>query len=143
MKRFCALLALMCLSVGTHAQSVYVAKLTQSGQFAPTATVLKNTFSGPLVWTYIEEGRYRVTLQGAFTDEAMIIGLREYHLTESLGRWRLYWDDELGLGDSLILESYNPNGVLSNGQLSLTEIRIEVYAVHVQSQFVESRRIDV
>lgn len=118
---------LICVGVA-QAQGVYVAKLTQSGQFAPTATVLENTFGGELVWTYIVEGRYRVTLEGAFTDEIKIVGLREYRITENLGRWRLFWDDEQETqGNSLILETYNADGVLSNGRLSLTEVTIKVY----------------
>lgn len=128
MKRLGALIALLFLSLTIQAQGIYVAKLTQSGTLAPTATVLENTLGGTLVWTYIEEGRFRVILAGAFTDENKIMGLREYRITENLGRWRLFWDDEQETqGDSLILETYNDSDVLCNSRLSLTEVTIKVY----------------
>lgn len=40
---------------------VYVALLNQSGTNAPTATVLKNTLGGEVVWTYVGDvGYYRI-----------------------------------------------------------------------------------
>jgi len=49
---------------------IYTALLTQSGSLptsAPTAIVLENNLSGPIVWTYNAAGFYVGTLIGAFT----------------------------------------------------------------------------
>lgn len=44
------------------------------------------------------------------------------------GKYRVYWDDESeNSGDSLILETYNSGGLLSDNQLSSTDVRIVVY----------------
>jgi len=40
---------------------VYTALITQSGTSAPVATVLQNTFSGSLTWSYVNTGIYRIT----------------------------------------------------------------------------------
>jgi hypothetical protein len=52
------------------AYKVYTALLTQSGSSptsAPTAIVLENNLSGPIVWSYDTTGFYIGTLTGAFT----------------------------------------------------------------------------
>ena len=45
---------------------VYTALLTQSGTSAPVATVLENTLSGTITWSYSSVGSYQATLVGAF-----------------------------------------------------------------------------
>jgi hypothetical protein len=45
---------------------VYKALLTQSGSSAPTATVLKNTLGGTVVWSYLNTGNYLATLSNGF-----------------------------------------------------------------------------
>ena len=46
---------------------VYTALITQTGTSAPTATVLKNTLGGTVVWSYNGVGDYTATLSGVFT----------------------------------------------------------------------------
>lgn len=53
----------------------YVAKITQSGTSAPTATVLRNTLGGVPVWTRGGTGSYVVTLTGAFTLNKTLVQL--------------------------------------------------------------------
>lgn len=53
----------------------YVALLTQTGTDAPVATVLENTISGSIVWTYTAEGVYTGTLTGAFTENKTYLNI--------------------------------------------------------------------
>lgn len=46
---------------------VYSALLAQSGEDAPTATVLENTLGGDIIWERITDGEYSGTLTDAFT----------------------------------------------------------------------------
>ena len=50
----------------TRPYKVYTALLTQSGTNAPVATVLQNTLSGTITWSYSSVGNYQGTLVGAF-----------------------------------------------------------------------------
>lgn len=52
--------------VSARPYNVYSAFITQSGTDAPMATILENTFSGDIVWTYNDVGSYTGTLSGAF-----------------------------------------------------------------------------
>ena len=52
--------------VPAPAYKVYTALLTQSGTSAPVATVLENTLSGTITWSYSSVGSYQATLVGAF-----------------------------------------------------------------------------
>ena len=52
--------------VPAPAYKVYTALLTQSGTSAPVATVLENTLSGTITWSYLSVGTYQATLVGAF-----------------------------------------------------------------------------
>jgi hypothetical protein len=52
---------------------VYTALLTQTGTDAPVATVLENTLSGAIVWSYIYPGRYSGTLTGEFISNKTVI----------------------------------------------------------------------
>lgn len=45
---------------------LYVAKLSQSGTDAPTATVFRNDLDGTVVWARTSAGVYTATLTGAF-----------------------------------------------------------------------------
>lgn len=44
----------------------YKANLFQAGTSNPVATVLENSFDGPIVWTRVSDGNYIGTLAGAF-----------------------------------------------------------------------------
>lgn len=50
----------------TPSYKVYTALLTQGGTNAPVATVLQNTLSGTITWSYSSVGTYQATLVGAF-----------------------------------------------------------------------------
>lgn len=104
----------------------YIAKLSQGSQVPEVIAELENSI-GTVTYTRIEEGRFRLTCGGAFPDETKISGLREFHFTDN-GKYRLFWDDETeSAGDSLILETYNHEGSLSDNILSVTEIHVAVY----------------
>lgn len=49
--------------------SIYTALITQTGTNAPVVTVLENTLSGPIVWTYSSVGFYVGTLASAFPED--------------------------------------------------------------------------
>jgi len=51
----------------------YVALLSQNGENAPVATVLKNTLGGTVVWTYASVGNYNATLIGAFIENKVFL----------------------------------------------------------------------
>lgn len=53
-------------TAGSGSYKKYVALLTQSGTSAPTVIVLENTLSGNPASSYFSQGRYRLTLTGAF-----------------------------------------------------------------------------
>lgn len=110
----------------------YVAKISQdSGAPFVYRDPLENTL-GEVTWERITEGRFRMVCLGCFPYEGKVVGLREFHFMDGGGKYRFYWDDESeNPGDSLILETYNASGVLSDNLLSLTEIRIIVYASDV------------
>lgn len=121
-----ALLALLFApSVMAATPKTYIAKLSQ-GSGTPEALEIENTL-GVVTYSRIEEGRFRLICSQCFPDETKVLGLREFHFTDTNGKYLLEWDDEGGNGDSLILTTYTSNGVLSDNILSLTEIRIVVY----------------
>lgn len=62
-------------TIGSRPYKVYTALLTQSGTFAPVATVLENTLGGTVVWSRNNEGKYSATLAGAFTENCTTIFL--------------------------------------------------------------------
>lgn len=47
---------------------VWAGLISQSGTGAPTDTVVKNDFGGPIVWARVLSGFYSGTLAGAFPD---------------------------------------------------------------------------
>lgn len=105
---------------------IYDAKLTQDSSRPEVVIELENTL-GSVTYERIEEGRFRLTCEQCFPDETKVSGLREFHFTDTQGKYLLEWDDEGGNGNSLILTTYNAQGVLSDNILSVTEIRIAVY----------------
>lgn len=100
----------------------YVALLSQTGTDAPIPTVLENTLSGTLVWSYQAVGEYRVTLTGAFLIGKVVI----FHKDLS-GGYRIVIQR---LTDNVIqVITYDPTTPFagSNGRLSNTSIEIRVY----------------
>lgn len=94
---------------------VYTALLTQSGTDAPTATVLENTFSGTVVWSYVSTGTYRATLSGAFTENKTAIP-QSKDLTDNTRRTQYNHDgDEVYIGISIISTSIIEMSVVDGG----------------------------
>lgn len=104
----------------------FIAKLSQ-GSSNPHVVIVSNSLDGEPDITRIEEGRFRITLLNAFLDENKITGLRELHFANG-GYFRLDWDDETETpGDSLILQTFSAQNVLTDNLLSATEVRFEVW----------------
>ena len=55
------------LDAAARPYKVYTALVTQIGTSAPTATVLENTLGGPISFSRVSAGIYRISLTGAFT----------------------------------------------------------------------------
>ena len=49
-------------SLANIGYTVYTAALTQTGNNAPVASVLQNTTGGVFTWSYVNTGKYRVTV---------------------------------------------------------------------------------
>jgi hypothetical protein len=49
-------------SLANIGYTVYTAALTQTGSNAPVASVLQNTTGGVFTWSYVNTGKYRVTV---------------------------------------------------------------------------------
>lgn len=108
--------------------TVYTALLNQSGTDAPIATVLENTLSGPLGWTYSSPGVYRATLIGEFSNSNKVVvfinqaggfyavGSNVFIYTTAY----VYDNDQIE-----VITTLDSN--LSNGMLLVTPIEIRVY----------------
>jgi len=59
--------------VDSRPYKVYTALISQSGTDAPVATVLENTLGGTVVWSRGFTGNYYGTLNGAFTENKVVI----------------------------------------------------------------------
>ncbi len=84
----------------------YVANLSQALNTAPVATVLNNSLSGAIVWSYVGAGSYHGTLTGAFPAGSwMIIANTANSTVNSVSR----------IDDNTILVDTNGNdSVLNN-----------------------------
>lgn len=67
------------LGGGSLGYLVYTAILSQSGEQAPEATILKNTLSGTPAWSRTGVGNYKITLAGAFTANKTYISGFEFN----------------------------------------------------------------
>ena len=112
----------------TFSSKVYTALLNQSGTNAPIATVLENTLSGPLGWTYSSPGTYRATLTGEFSNSNKVV----VFINQAGGFYAV------GSGVSIYTTAYvydndqievitTLDSNLSNGMLLVTPIEIRVY----------------
>lgn len=113
---------LAALPSGGGTYDKYVALLTQAGTDAPVATVLENTLSGSIVWTYDNVGTYFGNLTEEFTSAKTVCIInalppgRVGHFT--FGR---------GNVNRVQLESYDDVFNPANDLLFETTIEIRVY----------------
>lgn len=104
----------------------YVAKLSQSGASAPTATVMENTFTSSPTLTYISTGRYNIEITGAFTDASktfIMIKSISGGLTNNAIKFEAIRQDN----DKILIFSRNDSNLLTDSLLSNTEIEVRVY----------------
>lgn len=109
------------ISIPEPSYKVYTALLNQSGENAPTATVLKNTLGGEVVWSRATQGVYRATLTGAFTENKTVILIDPmfiaFYAAEYSSNFLLYREDS----DNVYL------GITSDGDIHNIFIEIRVY----------------
>jgi len=98
---------------------VYTALLSQGGTSAPTAIVLENTFGGAVVWTRTATGIYIGTLTGEFVLDKTTLIISSY-ASNSTGIQRVDLD-------SIVVNTYDPTGILGDSKLSKNTIEIRVY----------------
>jgi len=98
----------------------YIALLKQTGTSAPVATVIENTLSDSIIWTYNGVGIYTGTLTNEFTQYKTTI----YHNNTAQGFTYVNWQNE----DEIDVETWNATGTRVNGQLDYMTIEIRVYS---------------
>lgn len=115
---------------------VYIASISQSGTDAPVANVLMNTI-GDIVWSYVNEGYYHATLEGAFPSaKTRIITPSAYStpgLDPSYGNMDFYTagldsEDDVFLTTSRVIADTNSikrqNDALYGNGASIIEIQV-------------------
>ena len=100
---------------------VYTAILLQSGTGAPTATVIKNTLGGDLVWAYAGVGEYTATLSQAFPS------VNKVHFQVHNGvfdtQTAFYW----AWANGLQLDTSTLAGAATNNHLTDVSVEVRVY----------------
>lgn len=100
---------------------VYTALLTQTGTAAPVATILENTLSNIIVWSYNSAGRYIGTLVGEFILNKTFTIIESGSSTADVAN-----HIEANGTDELLVYSREAN-VGTNGILFQTSIEIKIY----------------
>ena len=101
---------------------IYVALIRQTGTNAPTITILQNTFSGALTWTYTGVGIYTVTsASNEFTSTrtAATCSITNY-FAQNIFVLNV-------LPTSMELQTLNTSGAGVNGMLTDSVVEIRVY----------------
>ena len=103
----------------------YVAKLSQSGTSAPTATVMENTFTTNPTFTRIPTGRYNLEITGAFPLDKTFVMIKSISggLTTNVYTFEALRQDV----DKILILSRNESNLLADSLLNDTEIEIRVY----------------
>jgi len=106
---------------GAGAYQRYVALVSQSGGSNPTSVIKENTTSFPFItWMYFNTGIYYVTgLTTIATSRIVIFFTKDGN---TAGYATAHWD-----GGTIILQTYNTSGVLTNGLLSNSSIELRIY----------------
>ena len=107
---------------------VYAVDLTQTGTDAPVETVRQNTLGGTPVWSYETQGRYLLTLVGAFLDGKVP---NQYGILNNgggglSGAVKKYSINRIS-DDALRLSVVNENGDLTDELLSSNFFELRVY----------------
>jgi hypothetical protein len=100
---------------------VYTALLSQTGTNAPVPTVLENTI-GAIVWSYVDVGKYRANLIGAFDTTKTFVILTGNGAGDSMF---MLADNESN--DYCSIGSVSPTSGYVNGYMFSTYIEIRVY----------------
>lgn len=98
----------------------YVALLSQTGTSAPTATVLENTLSGSIVWSYDNVGSYEGTLTGEFISNKTVVFISGIYKGSSVGTRKT--DDKISIYTTATTTNSEANDLLDE-----TAIEIRVY----------------
>lgn len=104
----------------------YSAVLSQSGTSDPTATVIKNTLGGTVVWTRAVTGAYLGTLTGAFAGNVVInqtVGVDAGYGLPSIYFVYIDSDDAIGVNTYSDYGSTASDGIMSG----YTYIEVKVY----------------
>ena len=97
----------------------YLALLKQTGTTAPVATIIENTLTDLITWTYNGVGNYTGTLTSEFTQYKTLI----FHNNTAQGFTYVNWQNE----DEIDVETWDTTGASANGQLDYMTIEIRVY----------------
>jgi len=101
----------------------YVAVLNQTGTSAPVATVLENSLSGTIVWSYVSTGIYDATLAGAFNSSKTAVFFNKGEVTGTTsGKSGAF----VNTSDTVRVMTVS-NGSSSNGEVNKATIEIRVY----------------
>ena len=100
---------------------VYKALLTQTGTNPPEATKLVNTLSGTPSYQYNSNGEFQLNLVGEFPDITKVFLL--IGTLGSAGSAQFACNDT----DSILINTFNVLGELTDNLLDSTSITIEVY----------------
>lgn len=103
---------------------VYTAFLTQNGTTEPVAAVLENTLGGEIVFTYDNAGQYYGELINGFVDNKTFILVSNDVKNQETGCTGLIQYIDV---NTLIINSFDGSGTLSNGIFNNTPIEIRVY----------------
>jgi hypothetical protein len=106
----------------------YVAKVMQTGQDHPVASVLLNTLNGVPVWTRIEPGRYLCTLAGAFPAEYTVLPtpyMDDLHESNCGFRLARINDDQIMLQQSDVAGAQG--GTAFDGFATPCDVVIDIY----------------
>ncbi len=112
----------------------YSVLITQSGTSAPTVNVLVDDFNGSLSIGYVDIGQYRITsptpIFNANKTFTSITQNGTYNVASPYTKtfFRIYWNSTTIIDLRTILtNSSNPDGTLSNNLFVLTPLTIKVY----------------
>lgn len=108
----------------------YVALLSQTGTGNPSAVIIRNELSGPIVWTRNYAGNYSGTLVGAFTVNKTDPG--PYGAPIGLDFYEAYESNEIYLAssgepDTVTLRSFDPGLSQYKDGFTNVLVRIKVY----------------
>jgi hypothetical protein len=112
------------------ASYIYIALLTQSGDDAPTAIIIENTFPDTVIWSRTSPGIYKATLPGAFSLPTTISFIYPNRVM-SIDEWcffNIYYTDFNTLSVTTIMVDFTePNLGYADGILNYTAVEIRVY----------------